>query len=148
MNLRIYAIIIAFLSLLTACDKDNNNNNGNGGSSGTGVITADIDGQRWVAETGYTQQIQPFGMELVGMHNSDQLTITLSPYNGVQTYYLDGNTKITFLEENIEYRSIRGEVNVTSVTDETISGNFNCDVVSSVSSVTLYFTNGTFSIQR
>jgi hypothetical protein len=148
MKLNIYAILVVCLSLFAACSKDDKKNNTGSNNSGNGPIVVNINGERWVAGTAYTSTFQPFGLNLIGVNGQDQLTLTMSPYNGVQTYQLDGSNKVTFIEDGIQYNSLEGQIIVSSVTDDAISGTFNCVLISTVSSVRLDFTNGSFTVPR
>ena len=114
--------ITAFM--LNGCNKDTGLNPG-GGMGGSYVITANINGQSWGADDGFAKYIAPFGLEIRGSYgNSSNIIINVSPYNGLQTYLVNGITKITYFEGGVEYTSTTGQIVITSEDDYYIDGIF------------------------
>lgn len=139
----------AFCLLLTSCHKDINGvGPGVNGANGN-VMVAYINGQVWGAESGYVRYIQPHGLELFGTHGSSNMAVmTISPYNGLQTYPLNGITRITYSENGDDYTSTTGEITVTADNDQYIEGTFHCEMVSNSAGISLSFTNGQFQIPK
>jgi hypothetical protein len=141
-------LIVFVASMLDACNRDTGLNPG-GGMGGSYVITANINGQSWGADDGYGRYIAPFGFEVRGTSGtSSNIFINISPYNGLQTYYVNGITKITYTEGGVEYNSTTGQITVTQEDDYYIDGIFNAELISNSGGPTLNFTNGQFHVPK
>lgn len=134
--------------LLSSCNKDDNNNNNTPAPSGPAVISALINGESWSLSSGYAELQPTANMRINCSGSYGSMNITISPFNGVQTYSLDGFTKIVYLESNVQYNSIRGQIQITENTPTRVSGRFNGEVISTTGSTSLAFTEGQFSVPR
>jgi hypothetical protein len=133
--------------MLGSCNKDTSTPNPGGGAGGSYVITADINGQAWGADDGFAKYIAPFGLEIRGSFgNSSNIILNISPYNGMQTYLLNGINKITYREGGKEYTSTTGQIIITGDDGYYINGVFNAELISNSGGPALNFTNGEFYI--
>lgn len=149
MKLRILLVLAAVSLFFHSCNKDTGGvGPGVNGALGN-VFVANINGLAWAAEDGYAKLNPNFGLELNGVHGTiSSITIYISPYNGLQTYQLNGITKITYTENGISYTSTTGQVTVTADNDQYVEGIFNCEMISNTGSQSLTFTNGQFQVPK
>ena len=149
MKLQLLLALLISVVLFNSCNKDVNGvGNGVNGAVGN-VVTADINGQVWGAETGYVRSGTNFTLELHGVHGSDsRIMLVISPYNGLQTYQLNGITRISFTESGTDYTSTTGQITVSADNDQYIEGFFTCEMISNTSSQSLTFTNGQFLVPK
>jgi hypothetical protein len=146
---RLLSIVFLMASgWLSSCNKDDNNNGTTPSPSGPAVISALINGESWSLSNGYAELQPTANMRINCSGSYGSINITVSPFNGIQTYSLDGFTKIVYLEDNVQYNSIRGQIQITENTPDRISGRFNGELTSTTGSTSLVFTEGEFSVQK
>ena len=142
----LYFMMIAFLPIL-GCQKDVDGFNPQTG--GSGVITASINGSPWAAPDGYVEDQPPFGLRLRGVNGSNsEINLIISPYDGLGQYALNGITSVEYREGGDIYQSISGQITITSNTQESVEGHFQCEMVSSSAGLSLSVTQGQFLIPR
>lgn len=143
----LYILIIAVL-FLSSCSKDAPTRNTNNTPTG-GDIVVNINGYAWAAPVGYISKGSTAVLTLSGQADqSNYISITVSPYNGINTYPFNGITKITYFENNTEYQTISGQVVISSEDDYHIAGTFNGELLSNAGGASLLFTNGQFYIDK
>jgi hypothetical protein len=148
--MRYLKIVLASLILFgfNSCNKDTGLNPGNG-MGGSYVITALINGQAWGADDGFAKYVPPFGLEIRGSYGtSSNIIINISPYNGMDSYPLNGITKVTYYEGGKEYTSTTGQITVTAEDNNYIDGIFSCEVISNSGGPSLNFTSGEFHVPK
>lgn len=134
-------------SLLASCNKDSSRLTPTQ-PTGNAVISAYINGEYWELTQGYAQLVPTANMQINGSGTYGDMIIAISPFNGIQTYNIDGFTKIMYTEGGVQYNSIRGQIQVTANHPDYIEGNFNCELVATTGSTSLVFTNGQFSVSK
>ncbi len=144
-NRYVWLCLFALSLLFGACDTDRE---GRGPfQSGTGLISAQINGQFWSAPDGYMENVPPFGIRIRGVQGSQsEMLISISPYQGPNTYMLDGITTIEYRSGADHFRAINGQVTINSHGDEWIEGEFHGEFVSQTSSIYLSLTDGRFRV--
>ncbi|WP_276131864.1 DUF6252 family protein [Polluticoccus soli] len=149
MKLRLLLALLVPIVFFYSCNSDTNGvGPGVNGANGN-VVVATINGDTWGAESGYYQTSTNFTLEIIGARSSGgRITLVVSPYNGQQTYQLNGITKIMFSENGVEYTSTTGQITVSSDDGQYIEGYFNCEMISNTGSQSLTFSNGQFLAPR
>lgn len=148
MSLRYFLIILLACGLFaSSCNKDDNRASAPI-QTGPGAASAYVNGQYLSLPNGSAQLIPTANMQITCSGAYGNLNITISPFNGISTYMLDGFTKITYTESGVQYSSIRGQIQVTNNTSNYIEGNFNGELISTTGSTSLTFTDGQFSVPK
>lgn len=149
MKLRLLLILATAITLFNSCNKDENGVGGGVNGSTSNVFVADINGISWAAEDGYARVTPTFGLELNGVHGTiSSINMVISPYNGPQTYQVNGITKITYTENGVSYSSTTGQITISADNDQYIEGFFSCEMISNTGSQSLSFTNGQFQAPK
>ncbi|MCD6063042.1 MAG: hypothetical protein K0R82_953 [Flavipsychrobacter sp.] len=149
MKLRLLLALLIPVTFFYSCNTDTNGVGPGSGGSGNNVIVANINGDAWGAEDGYYQTSTNFALEIIGARSTGgRITLVVSPYNGTQTYQLNGITKIMFSENGIDYTSTTGQITVNSDDGQFIEGSFSCEMISNSGSQSLTFTGGQFLAPR
>ncbi|RYD57096.1 MAG: hypothetical protein EOP56_09845 [Sphingobacteriales bacterium] len=141
-------LLVLTTGFFSSCNKDDNNTGVTPQPSGPAMISALINGEYWSLSSGYAELQPTANMRINCSGSYGSINITVSPFNGVQTYALDGFTKIVYLEDNVQYNSIRGQIQITENAPGSVSGRFNCELISTTGSTSVVFTEGEFSVPK
>jgi hypothetical protein len=132
--------------LFFSCSKDNPNNRVDPNPT-EGDIMMTVNGYAWAAPIGYFTRTGS-AITVYGQQNqTSTINISISPFNGMQVYPLNGFTKIVFFDNGVEYSSITGQITVTSDDEYHIQGSFNGEVISN-NAQSYQITNGSFNIAK
>lgn len=145
MRLYLTGILLLLITLFAGCDKEPNNTNNNNTST-SNIIYASVNGYSWGLPSGYVQKVN--STLVLNFYNGQlyRLTIQIANYQGIKTYFFDGNSKVTYVDNNVQYDSIKGQVTISSDNDNNVSGNFECELISGSNS--LVFSQGQFTAPK
>lgn len=144
-----FKIILAFIFLnsLLSCTKDLNNQNS---AYNPGLMSADIGGSLWFANSGFVQTPNMSTLNLYGTYNSQShLTIGINNYSGPGSYNLGGFNTAIFSDANgNEYDATNGVLYITSDNSIQVLGTFYFSGFSTIGGYPISVSNGQFNLSR
>ncbi|RYD57095.1 MAG: hypothetical protein EOP56_09840 [Sphingobacteriales bacterium] len=144
--------LFAALALCSSCEKSNfYNNTGGGGMTSqqaVDVVTAIRDDTYgWSLASGYATRKKNGDLAIYFFkEGNNKMTIELTPFRGAQTYQLNGASKVTFIQDGVEYRDSYGWVKLTEVTEKAVIGRFEFSLQSTFNNINMKLTEGEFAV--
>jgi hypothetical protein len=139
--------ILFSLFIFASCTKDINNQNS---LYNPGLMSANIGGSLWFANTGYAQTPNINTLDLYGTYNNQSyLSMVISNYSGIGTYSIGGFNAATFYDgSGNEYTATNGAVYVTSDNGAQVLGTFYFSGYSTTGGYPISVTSGQFNLSR
>uniref|UniRef100_UPI004049FE5B DUF6252 family protein n=1 Tax=Flavobacterium sp. TaxID=239 RepID=UPI004049FE5B len=162
-------LTVLFLSTALFFSSCSSDDNGGGGTSGAGTITAKVDGASFTSTPQLTlfTEISAGGSTTLSIQGSNMdgkgINISINGFEGVGTYQFGGSALVSNVASYVEGNatnplatdtwtapyddtSLRGEVTITTATDDSIIGTFEFTAKNPADSSVKTITEGSFNL--